>query len=77
MIVFYSNHATRRLSERGLEVKNIEETLQNPDKLITENGQKKAVKKFGSVALIVIYKEIDDGLFVITAFNTSKVNKYL
>ena len=62
--------------ERMINTGDVESTLYSPDKV--ENGvdHKKAIKKMGDKALIVVFKDTEEGPFVITAFITSKLNRY-
>lgn len=45
MIVFYSNHALKRMLERTISASEVERTLQSPDKVENSLSEKRAIKK--------------------------------
>ena len=76
-IVFIS-HALERIKERGISKDLVIEALTNPDK-VEEGyfGRKVAQKVVDEKLIRVIYEEHEDEIIVITAYITSKVDKYL
>jgi len=75
--IIYTIHALKRLRERKFSKNTIKECIENPLKIISEDNIKRVIKKLNDKLLIVFYK-IENGTFiVITAYTTSKVEKYL
>ena len=77
MIILYSLHATQRMRERGIDSSDIELALSKPDRITQLEQEKRAIKKIGDRALIVIFRETNGMIVIITAFVTSKTDKYL
>ena len=77
MIIIYSHHATQRMRERGISSPDIELALSKPDRITQSEKEKRAIKKIDDRALIVIFRETNGMIVVITAFVTSKMDKYL
>jgi hypothetical protein len=65
------------MRQRSIERSLVEQCLGNPDKDEEVEGVRRCVKRVGNRVLVVIYRSVNDTLVVITAFITSKVNKYL
>ena len=77
MIIVFSSHAIKRLSERGLNKQMVLDTLSSPDKRYVKEGLDNAVKLFGNKALVVVFRKTGDVYFIITVIFTSKIRKYL
>ena len=77
MIILYSRHATQRMRERGIGSSDIELELLKPDRTTQLEEEKMAIKKINDRALIVIFRETNGMNVIITAFVTSKMDKYL
>ena len=77
MKIIYTIHALKRLRERKFSKNIIKECIENPLKIISEDNIKRVIKKLNDKLLIVVYR-IENGTFIIiTAYTTSKVEKYL
>jgi len=75
--IIYTIHALKRLRERKFSKNIIKECIENPLKIISEDNIKRVIKKLNDKLLIVVYR-IENGTFIIiTAYTTSKVEKYL
>ena len=77
MIFGYSIHSAKRIKERDISKKEIEDAVSNPDRLIHVDDLKKAIKQIGDRVVIVIFKEINGIPFIITAYKSSDVSRYL
>jgi len=82
MKIAFSKHARYQMLERNISEKEIILTLSNPDKIISQPRSKfqavKLLKKAGKKYLmVVIYRKINSIKKVITAFLTTKIEKYL
>ncbi len=76
--VVYTRHAPERLAQRGITFEEVRHCVLNPDRELVEDGVRKAIKKMNDRVLIVVYRfENDDTILVITAYKSSKVEKYL
>ena len=77
MRVAFIPHALDRMKKRGITEKMVLETLKDPEKLEEGyKGRKIAQKMFNDKLLRLIYEEKENELEVITAYLTSKVDKY-
>jgi len=77
MKVIFTPHALDRMKKRGIVEKMVLETLKNSEKVVEGYKDRKVAQKmFDDKLLRVIYEEKEDGLEVITAYLTSKVDKY-
>lgn len=77
MKIIYTIHALKRLRERKFSKNTIKECIENPLKIISEDNIKRVIKKLNDKLLIVVYKIENETFIVITAYTTSKVEKYL
>lgn len=82
MKIVFSEHAKNQILERNILEGEIISTITNPDKIIKQTQGKfqvvKLIKKTGKKYLIVIiYHQANSTKKVITAFLTTKINKYL
>ena len=81
-MVILSRHADNQLKERKISSKKVIEAVKNPTKVFLQsNNRYKAVKSMRrrnkKYLLVVIYDATDSDKEVVTAFITSKINKYL
>ena len=75
--IIYTIHALKRMQERGINKEKVIICLRSPDKELVMNSEKKAIKRINNKALVVIYREIQDSIVVVTTYITSKIHKYL
>jgi len=59
MKIFLSHHAKKRLSERGIQFKDVQETIEMPEYTISKINKKEAYKKINGKTLKVVYAEED------------------
>ena len=65
----YTSHAKKRIDERGLTVAQIEETVLQPDSLLSgAKGRIVARRGFSGNILEVIYRRQEELIIVITAY---------
>lgn len=82
MKIIFSEHARYQMLERNISEEEIISTLLAPNKIIKQTEEKiQAVKIIKQnrkkYLMVVIYREINSGKKVITAFLTTKFKKYL
>lgn len=77
MIINYSTHSLKRIRERGLSKEIIGKVISNPDRLFEIGELKKASKKFDDSVIVVVYKDINNIPFIITAYRTTDTKRYL
>jgi hypothetical protein len=75
--IIYTLHALERLRQRGITREQVEECLQEPDKLEEMEDLYRCIKRLNNRVLVAIYKEFRDRIMVITVFKSSKIKKYL
>ena len=66
MKIILSYHAKKRLIERGIKIKDVEETIEMPDYTISKGNKKEAYKKIKDKTLKVVYSKEDKYIKVIT-----------
>ena len=66
MRIVLSNHAKKRLVERSIKMKDIEEAIDIPDYTVSKGNKKEAYKKFNGKTIKVVYSEEDKYIKVIT-----------
>ncbi len=66
MKIILSYHAKKRLAERNIKMRDVEETLEMPDYTISKGDKKEAYKKIKEKTLKVVYAEEDKYLKIIT-----------
>jgi len=81
-MVVYSQHALNQMRERDISKREISFILNKPDGLVEQSSGKfqavkLVIKNSRPFLLVVIYRQTDAGYRIITAFLTSKINKYL
>ncbi len=78
MNIRYTLHALERMCQRGIERGLVEECLRKPDKeeCLSSNVYK-CVKRINEKVIVVIYKQEDNTIVIITAYISSKIHKYL
>jgi hypothetical protein len=78
MVTQFTKHALKQIKIRKLEKADINATLNDPDKIMKDRFQNFiAQKKFGNYLLRVVYLHEKDIKIIITAYKTSKFNKYI
>lgn len=75
----FTKHAIVQLKIRAISQAEVRLALISPDKIIKQtNSRYRAIKKIGQrYVLVIIYEQGDDKIKIITAFKTSKINKYI
>ena len=77
MKIVYSLHALERIRQRGIDKKLIVLCIQKPDKSEELEEAYRSIKKIDNKVVVVIYRREDDKVVVITAYISSKLDKYL
>jgi hypothetical protein len=77
-----TTHAKRRLNERGISRRFLEEALRTPTKILYDENGRLMVKKLyvkgnRERLLLIIGEVLGNKLKIITIIDTSKVRKYL
>ncbi len=76
--VIFIQHALDRLEERGISKELVIEIIRDPDNVDLESERRKIAQKLIKGKLLrVVYDDEDESIVVISAYNTSKVHKYL
>lgn len=72
-MIKYSSHARKRMLERSISVREVEEALSSPLEVIqTRYGRRAACKRLSSGKFVVVVFEVEGDFIVVTAV---KVNK--
>jgi len=66
MKINLSYHAKKRLSERSIKFKEVQETIEMPDYTVSKGNKKEAYKKINNKTLKVVYFQKDKYINVIT-----------
>ena len=79
MKIIYTVHALKRLKERKISVKEVKICIDAPDKIDEDKcGNFRYMKIIdGKLLVVICRKDKERGLIVITAFKTTRVEKYL
>lgn len=81
MKFIFSNHALEQLKSRNIDVKVIEQILENPEMVIKQSDKliyQSLIKENHRRYLIRIFvNHLVDPAVIITAYKTSKIDKYL
>ena len=77
MKIVYSLHALERIRQRGIVKKLIDLCIQKPDKSEELEEAYRSIKKIDNKVVVVIYRREDNKVIVITAYISSKLDKYL
>ena len=73
MKIRYTLHALERLRQRGIKRELVEHCLKSPDKDEEINDLRRCTKKkLNNRVIVVVYKQVNDTLIVITAYITIK-----
>jgi hypothetical protein len=76
--VIFVQHAMDRMSERSITQELVKSTLNHPDNIDCRNEKRKMAQRFIEGRLLrIIYEEDDDAIVVVSAYCTSRVNKYI
>ena len=66
MRITFTHHAKQRMIQRKISADQVAETLESPDELIAgDSGEEIAIKRFGVREVRVVYRETDDGSFLV------------
>jgi hypothetical protein len=81
MKIYYTKHAREILEERKIDKEIVDKLLRNPQQIINTKGDIEIAqgifKRFGKDFLLrVVYKREGETIKVITAYWTSKIEKY-
>ncbi|MFC1646606.1 DUF4258 domain-containing protein [Candidatus Omnitrophota bacterium] len=69
MSIIYCDHAETRIKQRELDKKSIEAAINNPNNMMPSFGERSITqKKFNNKILEVVFKKLDGGIIVITAY---------
>lgn len=81
MKFIFSNHALKQIKNRNIEPKIVEFILENPDQVLLQTNkliyQKTIQEHYKSYLIRIFVNHLVDPAVVITAYKTSKVDKYL
>ncbi|EQB68183.1 MAG: DUF4258 domain-containing protein [Cuniculiplasma sp.] len=77
MIIIYSKHSLERMHQRGISKETVELTILRPDRTQYKVEEKVAIKTIDKSVVIVVFKEMDDVIFVITTYKSSKISRYI
>lgn len=77
MKIVYSLHALERIRQRGIDKKLIVLCIQKPDKSEELEEAYRSIKKIDNKVVVVIYRRENNKVVVITAYISSKLDKYL
>ncbi len=78
----YSRHAVEEMKRRGIPQEIADETLRNPEQIVLERSSRKAYQSrvnFGNGRVFLVRLIVDDTTHpavVVTAYRTSKIDKY-
>jgi len=75
--VIYSLHALERMRQRGISKELVALCVQSPDKKEEVGGVYRCVRKINDKVIVVICRQEDDKIIVITSYLSSKIRKYL
>ncbi|MHA1646484.1 MAG: DUF4258 domain-containing protein [Promethearchaeota archaeon] len=78
MSIIYTKHSLLQMKNRKISPTQIESILKNPQKKTDDEfGNQVAQKIIDNYLIRVIYKIQDENIVIITAYRTSKLNKYI
>ena len=78
MPIKFTRHALQQMQNRGIKKEEVIQTINDPEKLGKNSGNNLiAEKSFGRKLLRVFYRVEDEDKLIITAYKTSKVEKYI
>ena len=66
MKIVLSYHAKKRLIERGIKIKDVEEIIEMPDYTVSKGNKKEAYRKIKDRTLKVVYSQEEKYIKVIT-----------
>ena len=77
MPIKFTKHALQQMQNRNIKKEEVLETINNPEKL-GKNSSKNLIAQrvFGDKLLRVIYRIEEKDKIIITAYKTSKLDKY-
>ena len=78
--IIFSNHARERMASRGISESEVNEAMANPDRIIDEAECKQVFQKISGgknkKILRVFVNTCKEPSLIITAYKTSKIDKY-
>ena len=76
--VIFVQHALDRMKERSITEEQVKSTLKYPGINDCKNEKRKIAQRLIEGRLLrVVYEEEDDAIIVVSAYCTSRVNKYI
>jgi len=76
--IIFIRHALDRLKERGISEELVIEVIRDPDNADAEGERRKIAQKLIKGKLLrIVYEDEEESIVVISAYSTSKINKYL
>ncbi len=76
--VIFVKHALDRMKDRSITEEQIKSTLKYPGIIDCKNEKRKIAQRLIEGRLLrVVYEEGDDAIIVVSAYCTSRVNKYI
>ena len=64
--IVFSNHATKRMFERGINEKDVEDAVEKPDYKVQRGIEKEAYKKLNGGTVKIVYAETESFIRIIT-----------
>ena len=78
MPIKFTKHSLERMRLRNISKEEIIETIENPDKILNDSFGNKIVHKVKKRYLLRVFYHIEgDSKLVLTAYKTSKFDKYI
>ncbi|MHA1522656.1 MAG: DUF4258 domain-containing protein [Promethearchaeota archaeon] len=78
MPIIYTKHALSRMKIRNISSLQVEQTVNEANQINLDNfGNNIAQKQYGSYLIRVIFKVENKNKLIITAYRTSKIERYL
>jgi hypothetical protein len=66
MQIIFTRHARLRMQQRHITELQLQETLEDPDELLPgDNGGDRAIRHYGERDVRVVYREVEEDVFVI------------
>ena len=66
MTVILTDHAKKRMAQRGISFKQIQETIEMPDYTVQKGRKTEAIKKYGEKRVKIVYAGKDKYIKVIS-----------
>ncbi len=65
------------MKQRKISGEVVEMSFANPEKIEDRANESILIKKLETKLLVVVFRKTDDVIFIITAYTTSKIDRYL